>query len=318
MNKKAVITITGGGSFCFHDILAGGGKSPYFIEGNIPYSIEAIDDFLGYKLNKYCSEKAARALAVASYERCVKLTGNEDVEGYGVTAKLIKENEREGREHAAWIAVHTKYHTATHRINFETSMRTRIEQETWLGNKISKKVQKIEESWDRTAMYNFDSYVVFGGDLNNQLIFPGSFNPVHDGHIEIAKMASEKTGKKVLFEISITNERKPRIDYIDAYDRITNILCLKTKYDFISGIILSRLPKFLQKYKAYGVDAEFIAGTDTMAALDIRDTILPNKFHVFDRKGFQYNTAQPNVEYYSYKDIKGLSSTQIREQNGKT
>src|SRR5262249_4183844 len=40
-------------------------------------------------------------------------------------------------------------------------------------------------------------------------VLPGSFNPLHDGHLLLARVAEEMTGAPVAFEISVTNVDKP-------------------------------------------------------------------------------------------------------------
>ena len=42
----------------------------------------------------------------------------------------------------------------------------------------------------------------------NYLIFPGSFNPLHDGHKKLLDAAVLYTNKKPIYEISITNVAK--------------------------------------------------------------------------------------------------------------
>ena len=34
-----------------------------------------------------------------------------------------------------------------------------------------------------------------------ELIFPGSFNPLHDGHLRMRELAEKKTGMRATFEI---------------------------------------------------------------------------------------------------------------------
>ena len=43
-------------------------------------------------------------------------------------------------------------------------------------------------------------------NLNNSLILSGSFNPLHEGHIELLKASSKEFKKNPLFEISIKKE----------------------------------------------------------------------------------------------------------------
>ena len=100
------------------------------------------------------------------------------------------------------------------------------------------------------------------------LVFPGSFNPPHMGHIALAN-ASIRTlerlcpyvhrrhnDKPIFFELSLTNADKPSIDPTTVADRVEKFLQLSYETDNSKdgeqmpqqwGIILTRAPLFAQK-----------------------------------------------------------------------
>lgn len=97
----------------------------------------------------------------------------------------------------------------------------------------------------------------------SKLIYSGSFNPVHHGHIGVATIAAIKTGERPTFEISIENPDKPPLDYIDMDDRFCNISieCASSHLDY-ENVIFTRLPLFKDKMMALPVHT-FVMGADT-------------------------------------------------------
>ena len=138
---KAVLTITGGGAEAIGELLRHGGGSNTLLEAVVPYDPKSFNDFVKGKPDKYCSPGAARDLAMAAYHRAVLLTGTtENIIGLGCSCSLMKDHEREGREHHAYIAVQTKDSTENYDLNdfikkwndFEAI--TRNKQETEVSN----------------------------------------------------------------------------------------------------------------------------------------------------------------------------------------
>ena len=115
---KAVLAITGGGAEAIGELLKYGGGSNTLLEAIVPYDQKAFNDFVKGKPDKYCSPGAARDLAMAAYHRAVNLAGTtENIIGIGCTCSLMKDHEREGREHHAYIAVQTKDITENYDLN---------------------------------------------------------------------------------------------------------------------------------------------------------------------------------------------------------
>jgi nicotinic acid mononucleotide adenylyltransferase len=76
--------------------------------------------------------------------------------------------------------------------------------------------------------------------MNNKIaIFCGSFNPLHQGHVEIQKLAEEILGTTVYFELSIVNAYKPAIDFVDLKNRQKYL----EKYNYL----ITKSPRFVDK-----------------------------------------------------------------------
>lgn len=89
-----------------------------------------------------------------------------------------------------------------------------------------------------------------------RLIFPGAFHPLHEGHRHMAKLAGERLGIPVEFEISIANVDKPPLDYTEMHARAQ-------QFDRDQELWFTRAPTFRQKSQIFP-GATFIVGADTI------------------------------------------------------
>jgi nicotinamide mononucleotide (NMN) deamidase PncC len=134
--KMFFIAATGGGTSFIGEFLKTSGGSKCIAGGYIPYAIEATNQFVGGKLDKYADGNAARKLAVASFEQCVKLNIKSDINcvGVGIACSLVKDNERSGREHQISIAIHTYDKTTGITVVLKHSRLNRIEEENFVND----------------------------------------------------------------------------------------------------------------------------------------------------------------------------------------
>jgi hypothetical protein len=130
------ISATGGGTSFVGEFLKVSGGSKCIAGGYIPYAIEATNLFVGGKLDKYADGNAARKLAVASFEQCLKLNIKPDYNcvGVGIACSLVKDNEREGREHHISIAIHTFNKTTGVSVILKKSKLNRVEEENLVND----------------------------------------------------------------------------------------------------------------------------------------------------------------------------------------
>jgi hypothetical protein len=106
---KTVIIVTGGGTEILPMLLKRGGGSATLLSAVVPYEQLETDELLGGKPEKYVSEDTTRKLAMAAYQKAVRLSNNEiPVIGVACSSSLQKTpTEREGRIHYIFAALQT-------------------------------------------------------------------------------------------------------------------------------------------------------------------------------------------------------------------
>lgn len=91
------------------------------------------------------------------------------------------------------------------------------------------------------------------------VVFPGAFDPLHDGHVRMAKIASKLLDDEVDFELSVRNVDKAEITVKEVARRANQ---------FYDGQILwmTRAPTFAEKAAIFP-GATFVIGADTARRL---------------------------------------------------
>lgn len=105
-----------------------------------------------------------------------------------------------------------------------------------------------------------ESSVLFlGGDdprKSSVCVISGAFNPVHSGHLEMARFGQERLSRPAVFELCVANADKPALTLEETRARI--------EQDFGSNqIALTRAPTFLEKAAIFP-GATFLVGVDTI------------------------------------------------------
>jgi nicotinic acid mononucleotide adenylyltransferase len=90
-------------------------------------------------------------------------------------------------------------------------------------------------------------------------VLPGSFNPLHAGHLSLARVAEEMLQTPVAFEISVTNVDKPPLTAAEVRARLA-------QFAPRARVELTRAPTFLEKSRLFP-RATFVVGADTAERL---------------------------------------------------
>jgi len=91
------------------------------------------------------------------------------------------------------------------------------------------------------------------------VLFPGSFNPMHEGHVSLAQAAEELRQQPVAFELSVTNVDKPPLAGETVRQRLA-------QFTWRAPVELTRAPTFVEKVRLFP-GTIFVVGADTAERL---------------------------------------------------
>ncbi len=280
---RGVLAITGGGSGAIERLLTTPGGSATVLEAIVPYSERALADWLGGEPLRACDEATARAMAMRSLDRAQELDPSADpaeLVGVGCTASLATTRTKRG-EHRAHVAVQTLDQTLVVTLRFEKGKRSRADEEIAVSHTVVAAMAEVAgvhqlnltktppgiDATVRRVLPPSEWIELRRGErshltvdtraepVSTVCLLPGSFNPLHRGHLEMASFAEELTSRPVVFELSITNVDKPPLDYSEIEDRLEGLLGKAT--------LLTNAPTFLRKAELVP-GAIFAVGADTM------------------------------------------------------
>lgn len=280
--RQFVMAVTGGGSGAIGELLAVPGASASVLEAVVPYSLPALEDWLGGKVDRACSERTARAMAMAAFERARQLSAADPrtLIGIGTTASLVSSRPKRGphRVHVAW---QTAAATVAYSVELVKGERSRAEEEAvatqivlkaaaeacGLANNLPANLtsnepvvrrEKIAPSaW--TELLLGERRLVGAKTYEPGLaVFSGAFNPLHAGHRRMVELAAKRLGGPVALELSTTNVDKPPLDFLEIDDRLRQLNGFT--------VLLARAPTFVEKAAIFP-GSTFIVGADTIARI---------------------------------------------------
>lgn len=274
---RFVIVSSGGGSNAIASLLKVPGASNSVLESYIPYSRESLDFYLMKEPDLYCSKDTSLRMAAKAYSAAKKIdskTSKTALFGVAITAALSTTYEKQG-DHKFHIALQTEDYSKSISCVMKKGIRSREEEEELVTNfvvnmllesagldfsypKINEEYVEervnAKEGW-KEIMREEIPYITSNNE-EPKLIFPGAFNPIHDAHIEMAKLAKNKMLQNVFYEVCIQNADKPPL----SYHQIESTLNQFNKKD---QWVLTKAGKFSEKAMMFK-DATFIIGADTL------------------------------------------------------
>lgn len=288
--RKAALAITGGGSGAIGELLRVPGGSRLLLEAQVPYDEHALAEFLGFAPAQASSADTAIALARTARNRAAKLAPDaSDLVGLGATAALVSDRPRRGehRYHAAFVnSAGVAHCTAV----LAKGRRDRAAEEDLVARSIILWLAKAcgvaapspaslldaDEHFAETDIAAGDAIDrLIGGSFDRvtvqpdgqillsaprpSVLFPGSFNPMHEGHVSLARIAEDLRQQPLAFEISVTNVDKPPLAGETVRRRAA-------QFAWKSPLELTRAPTFLEKSRLFP-GTTFVIGADTAKRL---------------------------------------------------
>jgi nicotinamide mononucleotide (NMN) deamidase PncC len=284
--RRVALAITGGGTGAIAQLLRVPGGSRVLVEAIVPYDGAALASFLAGAPAQACSEETATAMAWRARERVRELLPEATaIVGVGATASLASDRPKKG-EHRCHIAVATDEGVDVTSIVLEKDRRPRAAEEDVVARAIvialaracggrAPSLASMLDPGDHLAESHRPSpdplALLLAGATNRLTSFPdgqltrdaptpgavlsGSFNPLHAGHLEMARVASRILATPVVFELSVTNVDKPALGETEVRRRLR-------QFEGRHVVELTRAPTFLEKSRLFG-GTTFVVGVDT-------------------------------------------------------
>jgi hypothetical protein len=288
--RKAALAITGGGSGAIGELLRVPGGSRLLIEAQVPYDAAALATFLGFAPAQACSADTAIAMASSVRARAARLVPEDtDLVGLGATAALVSDRPRKG-EHRFHIAFANSARVAHCTGVLAKGRRDRAAEEDivshtivlWLAHACGiaapspRSLLDADEHFEDTVVVAVDTIdQLLAGEVDRitaqpdgqmmlsapppLLVLPGSFNPLHAGHMMLARVAEEFRQLPLAFEISVTNVDKPPLAGKTVRHRLA-------QFAWKSPVELTRAPTFVEKSRLFP-RTTFVIGADTAERL---------------------------------------------------
>ncbi|MDX1413999.1 MAG: hypothetical protein R3293_07390 [Candidatus Promineifilaceae bacterium] len=288
-SSRVVVVVAGAGTQALSDLLGVAGATRTLLEALVPYSEASFDEFLGQKPPQYVADETAHLLAGRAFTRARWLDSEANPQiGLACTATIITDRPKRG-EHRAHIATWQPSRLVRYSLHLCKGARDRAGEEDLVSRVILNSLAKacgidlqisvpfIAEDELETQEHNFAKLVrkLLNKDITHfaisdygqttiagsppPILLSGSFNPLHNGHLTLAKVASDILGQDVAFELSVINADKPPLPEEAALDRIAQFA---GRYPIIAG----SAPTFVKKAKLYP-GSTFLVGYDTAARI---------------------------------------------------
>ena len=281
--QQAVLELAGG-TQALAWLHAVGGSSRTVLEATDRYSAASLAALLGAAPAKAVSRGVAVAMAAAARRRARALAApGTPVVGAACTAALASDRARRGA-HRAVVAVADALGSVVSELELAKGARTRRQEEAAVSRLLLAELAAMcaagpppggpaqrefrpSEAFAALAAGAADWLLLdAGGEIaegaprwDEVALLPGSYDPLHAGHLALAEAAAELLQRQVVFELTLVNADKAALGLPEAQRRAA-------QFAGRAPLVLSRLPLFAAKAARFP-GAAFIVGADTAVRL---------------------------------------------------
>lgn len=235
-NARVFLAATGAGAGIQRALWEVPGISKLLVGAAFPYAADETARFLGFTPERYCCEEASVDLATAAFMLAAREDGSTAV-GIGLTASVASRAAHKG-EHRAHVAFVTDEGTGTAQITLpkDAGEEARVRDGertdalglealcTALGRGTGAHSFRGVDDVVRTRLFARPYFradgtrAVLDALPERAAIFPGAFNPPHEGHLGAAD-AVRAAGRPVVFSTTVDPPHKPRLTTAEVLRR---------------------------------------------------------------------------------------------------
>lgn len=290
---RTVMVIAGAGTHALAWLLGVAGASRTLLEALVPYDWAAFDDFLGQTPDQYVALPTARLMAGRALSRGRWLHSDETVIGLSCTATIATDRPKRG-QHRAHVATWQPNAVASYSLVLQKGLRDRSGEEDLVSRLILNALARAYGLDDRLILPmapRANAGATTSGDHCQEqfadlalsavrlrrgsishfsitadgkvkedgpqtpLILSGSFNPLHDGHLGLAKAAQRLLRQPITFELAARNVDKDPLAPTDVLDRMA-------QFAGRWPVVASHAATFVEKARLFP-QSTFVVGYDT-------------------------------------------------------